>query len=104
MKRALTIAVMALAMSTTTGWTADRPLYPITIRSFGVRSGGCTFIDQNNRTFTVQGSPQLVTAVVMAATQRIAIGVTGISSPGSNSMVVHSIFWPADNQRARAFR
>lgn len=103
MKRALTIAVMALAMSITTGWTADSALYPITIRSFGVRSGGCTFVDQNNRTFTVNG-PQLVTAVVMAATQRISIGVTGNSSPGSNSMVVHSIFWPADNQRARAFR
>jgi hypothetical protein len=105
MKRALTIAAMALAMSITTGWTADsRPLYPITIRSFGVRAGGCTFIDQNNRTFTVQGSPQLVMAVVTAAAQNLAIGVSGTSSPGSNSVIVDSIFWPADNLRASTFR
>jgi hypothetical protein len=105
MKRALTIAVMALATSITSGWAADsQPLYPITIRSFGVRAGGCTFIDQNNRTFTVQGSPQLVMAVVTAAAQNMAIGVSGSFSPGSRGVVVDSIFWPADNLRASTFR
>jgi hypothetical protein len=101
------IAIIILALSISTGWTADSsssPLYPITIRSFKVRAGGCTFIDQNNRTFTVQGSPQLVLAVVTAAAQNLSIGVNGSYSPGSQGVIVNSIFWPADNLRASIYR
>ncbi|HEY3899402.1 MAG TPA: hypothetical protein VGM54_12350 [Chthoniobacter sp.] len=107
MKTALKIAVMALVMSIASSRAADNkssPLYPITIRSFGVRAGGCTFVDQNNRSFTVQGSPQLVMAVVTAAAQNLSIGVSGSYSPGSHSVIVDAIFWPADNLRAANYR
>jgi hypothetical protein len=104
MKKA--IVIMALAISGISGWAADSqssPLYPITIRSFGVRAGGCTFVDQSNRTYTVQGGP-LVMAVVTAAAHNLSVGVSGSYSPGSHSVIVNSIFWPADNLRASTYR
>ena len=107
MKTALQIALLVLALSITSSRAADAPpevLFPITIRSFEIKAGGCTFVDQNNRTFTVQANPQLALAVVTAAAQNLSIGVSGTHAPASEIVVVHAIFWPGDDAHAESYR